>query len=365
MDKYAYPIITNLAFQLYELSEAQKGSAEKEYQSTTKEALYEYAKERKVLPFVANLAIRLNLDVDFWQKTTDFYTERNKNIVKVLDIIYQAFEKNGVKKCYVSQNFGALLASGTDISLFASGDVDMHGDYTEREAIEKTFGELGFERKDRYCGKRLISSDYYNEALLPEQFAVGIEYDTLSRLKLPEPIKAENFVDWNRLVSYADTSIKLPQIDALTYICLVHISLHSFSRAPDIRLYIDIENCLKAGSDLENVMAFAKRDKTVVRVLTAFILTKKLFGTDLDKCVQDVALEYDKRLKKLLKLVYDEEKNSLIYEPKRINTLRIELCYYDDGKGLTKMLFPDKKWKKEVYGDGIIADIKHIARIFR
>lgn len=366
IDLYQYPAITNAAFRIAALTDKIRTAVTNEYLDSTKEAVYAYAGERKILPFVANLMCKLGLDWDFWSETAACYRERNTKVIHALDQVFLALGKNGVTACFVSQNFGALLASGTDISMFASGDVDLCGRYSERGLVERTFLELGFTRIDRYCGKRLISSEFQNDSLLPEGFHIGVEYDTLSRMKLPEPIKAENFVEYEKLWRYADTSILLPPIDALTYICLVHISLHSFSRAPDIRLYIDVENCLKASPDIHKVLSYAEKDRTLVRVVTALQLTKKLFNMDLPSFEFEVDDHIVKRANRLQRLVFHEGRSELIYEPSRIQTMRIELAYYDDGKGLKYMMLPDSAWKDEVYGGhGFLQGIRHCFRVIR
>lgn len=350
MNKYAFPKITNAAFRMNMLPDALISEVLTEYHASTKENLLGYAIDRKVLPFVAYLMYyTLKQDCDFWLPMVEKYTARNRNIVRELDKVFDITTHNGVKRLFVVQNFGALLAGGRDISLFASSDVDLCGNISEKEAIDDAFRQLGYLSKNRFCGAKLVSVEYSNEDLLPGQFVIGVEYDTLSRLKLPSPIEAESFVEWNHMCNYLGTSIVLPPIESLLYICLVHISLHSFSREPDIRLYIDIENCLNADPDWQKVLFYAERDSTLIRILTAAQITKGLFDVELPQMVCEKITENSNKISKLLKLVYDRSRNELIYEPGKMETLVIETRYYDHGNGLWKILFPDKEWLNGIY----------------
>lgn len=366
MNKYAFPAITRAAFQMNQLDEALIQSVLSEYSKSNKEAVYAYAKERKILPFVAFLLARLGQNADYWAPVVASYEARNRQIIAGLDAVFSKMTEADVKKLFLSQNFGALLVGGKNVSLFASGDADLCGALSEKETIDEVFRILGFQQSDRFCGKKLISSDYNNDTLLPAGFTVGVEYDTLSRLKLPNPIDMENFVDWSRMQRYQDTSIVLPPLDALTYICLVHISLHSFSRAPDIRLYVDIENSAAAKPDWEQVIAYAEREKTVIRILSAVAITKKLFGLTVPDTVNDILRAYDQQIERVLRLVYNQDKNELIYEPGGLKTLRIETVYYDDSNAVRAMLFPRKDWMDSVYGGhGVGAHVRHAVNLFK
>lgn len=361
MNKYAFPAITKAAFQMGQTNKTLIQSVSNEYHESNKESIFAYAKERKILPFVAFLLAQVGQDAAYWASVVESYRARNRQIIAGLDVVFSKMAESGVKKLFLSQNLGALLVGGKDISLFASGDADLCGDFSEKGKIDDVFRILGFHQTDRYCGKKLISSDYNNDVLLPAGFTIGIEYDTLSRLKLPNPIDMDNFVDWHRMQSYQDTKIVLPPIDALTYICLVHISLHSFSRAPDIRLYVDIENCIAAKPDWDRVIEYAMKEKTVIRVLSAISITKKLFGIAVPDTVNDMLHTYDRKIERVLRLVYNKEKNELIYEPGSLKVLRIENAYYDNRVAFRSMLFPQKDWMESVYGGhGVIDHMRHL-----
>lgn len=366
----AYNTLTNAAFKYCALTEQEKTVISNLYNSEGQQGIYKYAKDKKVLPFIGVLLVGLGIDTQYWESIAGEFRKRNKIVIQCLDQLFRKLSENGVKKVFVSENFGALLAADADKALFASGDADLFGDISEKEEIYRTFEQLGYTRKERYAHRTLINTNFYNDEL-PKDFYFGVAWNPLSRLKLPCFINADDFVDWDNLVSYKDTTIKLPGTDALMYICLLHISLHSFARAPDIRLYFDINNMAKVTVDWEQVIAFARRDKTMVRLLTAGFLANKLLDVEIPNFVLDLrdSREYKRQMTKLLSLVYDEDRNSLRYEPVGIKILKIEALSDSPGvlEGILKILFPPKKWIRETYvgssGNILAGYIKHIFNV--
>ena len=365
-----YNILANAAFKYCKLSLEEKDTIIDLYKGDDQQSIYEFAKKKKILPFVAVLLSRLELDKAFWDDIAIKYRKRNEAIIGFLDTIFNKLSENGVKKVFVTENFGALLASDADKALFASGDVDMYADVAQKEEIYKSFEQLGYTIKELYSYKKLINTSFYNDDILSGEFHFAVAWNPLLRTKLPCFVDADDFVEWDKLWKYKDTAIKLPNIDALMYICLLHISLHSFSRAPDIRLYIDINNVSKLPINWEKIIGFAKRDNTMVRVLTACILAKKLLSVDVPEFEINYRAQYERSISRLLRIVYDEKNNCLLYEPRGIKILKIE-ALVDNGDpffGFMKILFPNRKWVKEFYvgdkGSLIVAYLKHIKNLF-
>lgn len=365
----AYNILANAAFKYCELSLKEKGTIVDLYKIDGQQSIFKYAKKKKILPFVAVLLSRLELDKVFWDEIAIEYQKRNEAVIECLDIIFNKLSENGVRKIFVTENFGALLASDADKALFASGDVDIYADVVQKEQIYKSFKQIGYTIKERYSYDKLINTNFFNDKILSGGFHFSVAWNPLSRTKLPCFVNADDFVTWSKIRHYKNTSIQLPDNEALMYICLLHISLHSFSRAPDIRLYADIGNIAKLPIDWEKIYFFAKRDKTIVKILTSCILATRLISVEIPKVILDYRVQYEKQISRLLKLVYDEENNCLLYEPKKLTTFIIEALTDERSiiYGIIKMLFPDKVWIREFYaGDSgglIVAYFKHIKNL--
>ena len=320
------------------------------------------AKQSKILPFIANSCVICEKDAETWYPIYCEYKKRNNQVVSGLDVIYQEFEAKGVKKVFLSENFGALLASGGDLALFASGDVDNCAEISESELISEIMKSLGFKEERRYSGNLYISAEYSNPEILPKGFDFGIQWEPLARLTLPSLIHLDDFVDWNRLGKYTKTSIKLPPLDALMYICLLHISLHSFCRAPGVRLYRDLVNCSKVleENDWKTVLSWTQKYKTYSRLSTAAYIGSKIA----ELSIPEEMLK--KKKQKLIDVVFNESLGILKKEPGKLRVLLIEsLCNDSSVKdGIKEILFPDKEWSMKVYGKtGFPARLKHLLHI--
>ena len=244
--------------------------------------IYNFVKNKKIIPFAANTFVNYDMDKDFWHALLDDYRKRNSSIIVFLNKVYTTLKQEDVCKMFVSENFGALLESNCDIALFASGDVDNYADPSEKGKIYRAFEKIGCSRKERFSGNHQIAAEFFPSKTenLPKELYISVDFYPLARLKLPCFVNADDFIDWNKTIRYADTNIILPPADALMYICMLHISLHSFSRAPDIRLYIDLLNMEKLTVNYDKLIEWAKRDETCTRLAVAADLANALMKTD-------------------------------------------------------------------------------------
>ena len=334
------------------------------YKENGKESMYEYFNTRKILPFAAKTFCNLDIDSEFWLLILEQYRERNKKIVSFLDVAYEALRDFGVKNAFVTENFGALLTSGRDIGLFASGDVDNCYDENEKEKLYQALQSIGCTYQEYYSIKRLNGSAWYapKKYDLPENFHVGFQPGPLSRWFIPGFVEMCDFNGWDDIRTYQNTSIQLANPSVLMYICMLHISLHSFSRAPDIRLYTDTMNMTLSDVDYSKIEAWSEKNHTKTRISVAATLTNNLMKTNIPENVTNQT----NRKNKVLRLVYDPVANDLIYEPQGLKVLRIESLCDDKGvvHGLFEIAFPKKEWMKQTYGNNHIGSyFKHIRRI--
>lgn len=347
-----------------DLLEQEQAYVTRVYEELGREVLYEQMQKKKILPFAANAFVFCGLDAAYWKEILEQYRQRNRAILVCLDEAYRELGHQDVKKMFVSENFGALLASGNDLALFASGDVDNHADPEEKNKIYRAFEKLGYARKERFAGNHLIAAEFFPPKTegLPENFYISVDFYPLARLKLPCFIHAEDFVDWSELRPFRDTAVKLPPADALMYICMMHLSLHSFSRAPDIRLYFDLLNMSHTQVDYEKVAAWCQADKTCTRAAVAAQLSNLLMHTQ----IPDEIVGLSEKRHRLIKLVYDSSRNDLHYEPRGLKVLLIEVFCHDRGvlSGMWEIIFPEKEWMQKTYGgSGIVAHIKHFLKV--
>lgn len=346
------------------LLEQEKELVASVYKENGKEAMYEYFTKKKILPFAAKTFCNLDIDTDFWMPILEEYRDRNKKIIVFLNDAYTKMREFGVKKVVLSENFAALLTSGRDVGLFASGDVDNCYDPSEKDKIYAALESLGCKCYEVYSMNRLNGSSWYPPAQygLPGKFYMGLQPLPLSRRYLPSFVLMNDFSGWDGVCTYQDTNIQMPNPNALLYICMLHISLHSFSRAPDIRLYTDILNATQAQVDFNKIEEWSGKNCTKTRVSVVATISNSLMKTS----IPDSICNLSTRKQIIIRLVYDKSANDLIYEPKGLKVLRIECNCNDRGAvpGLIDIAFPRKDWMLQTYGGcGLKSYLKHISRI--
>lgn len=346
-----YSLLYNAAIKVGRISENERKSILELYSFHGKKRVYETVTKKNILPFVSKLFCSLNIDYKFWNEKLSFFRERNENVIQNLNLIYQKLDESDVRKIFVSENFATLLSADGDKALFASSDVDNYADISEKSKIYAVFNSLGYSIEERYCYNHLVSTSFYNLDKFEDGFHFVVGWNPLSRMKLPELVNADDFVDWNDLRKYGNTSITLPPDDALMYICLLHISLHSFARTPDIRLYRDIVDASQKNVNWEKIMVWSFKHNTTNRLITGAYLSNKLAAVEFP---DDVLLAANKKaVKRILTFVYDESTNNLKYHPSGLRLLLIEIFCFDGGviSAIKAMIFPDKIWLHATYGN--------------
>lgn len=346
------------------LSKNDKCFVKKVYYEVGRDEIYNKVIDKKITPFAAKTLSSLGYDRSFWNKVYQKYFERNCRILTFLNEAYIAMEANGVKKMFVSENFGALLSSNSDLGLFSSSDIDNYADYSEKDKINTAMKSIGCEIKERHAVKNHIASEFFPNVSrgLPNDFYLSVDFFPLARLKLPCFVNADDFVDWNSIKNFGNTKIKLPPPEALMYICLLHISLHSYCRAPDIRLYIDIMNMTKLKIDYAIIARWCIDDKTKVRVAVSASISNILIKANIPSVVSDAG----KRSHRLGNFVFDGKEKVLRAKLSKFDIMRIDMMCDDNSnlRGLVSMLFPNKFWMKKTYGNvGFTAFIKHLKRM--
>ena len=136
----------------------------------------------------------------------------------------------------------------------------------------------------------------------------------------------------------------------MLYLCLLRIAVHGFSRSPDVRLYIDIQNCVCVNPDWGQVIKWAKRDKVLTKVVAVAYIAHHLNGVAVPDGVLKIA-EEDKYAQLIIAKCYDSENRTLRYDPAGMELLRVEAA--SDNRSLVGeilvMFFPTKKWLAAFY----------------
>lgn len=357
--KPEYWHIYRAAYSHKPLEAAQVQTIRRIYEENGVDAIYAAAKKKKLIPAVANLMCRLELDREFWIAFVDQYGERNRRVIACLDEMYRLLADHGITKIAVVENFGALLASSQEISMFGSGDLDQYAVPGERERIYAILSENGYEIDEVRAGSLLISSNIRKDTF-PEGFYFGINWDVTNRLSLPSFTAKGDFIGWNSCMYYENTAVRLPSPEGLMYVCMMHIAVHGFCKAPDVRLYYDVANAAQQPVDWKALAKRAVTDGNGVKIATAAYLSHKLLGVDIPEYV--FAIGNEKQKKQLLAVVYDEENNALKDFPGRKARILIDVYSHEKGalQGALAILFPAYSWIRAKYRMGVFGYAKHI-----
>lgn len=322
------------------------------YNKDSKEEILQWCANKKYTPVVANYFIHQGIDVDFWQQKYDFYLQRNRILIRFLGELFSAFKKAGVTSLFVYENFGALLASGTDIALYSSGDIDICGDIAERNQIIAVMESFEFfirEAHTKFVKEIRIG---FAGKIGNMDYRLNIMFMPLVRYKLPITIDYHRVLEHAPMRNYQNTDIIYPSANALMYLCFLRISIHGYVRSPDMRLYIDIYNCLQCKIDWNIILDWARKDNTLVRVVTVAIISHELFGTSIPEEVLGMVNDRNLKVSKLLPVVCDLINKRLHIDLGRINSYKME--FYSDNlsvpAGFLRILFPPKKWMMSLYG---------------
>jgi hypothetical protein len=335
-----------------------------------RENVFDFAINKKIIPFIAHLLCKLNIDADYWNKFHEKFVHRNRIILDVLDKIFSDFDLYSVNKVFLYENFGALLCSDSCIGCFASSDVDIYADVAQSKRIATVLSEHNFSPKGQDHTNNTVKVEYFNPNLFEKGFGINVMWKPLSRTKIPFKMDTENFINWDDLRIYKDTKIKIPDQSTLMYLCLLHISVHSFYRSPALRLYVDADLIAMRNPEWNKISAFALRDKTEVRTYTASILLHRLLGTPVPIDLIKTAIKKHKKINLILKFVLSNDFASLKKEPSALIVLFIEILSsdYSWGKASWHILFPESKWIREYYlynGGSIVSGyFKHIINLY-
>ncbi len=348
-----YHVLFRAAFQSGHIRDEDRLVIQALYRDEGAEVIERRIRKRKFVPFTANLLDQLGFQDANWGALRDSYAVRNQTVIDGLQVLFESFDQFHVDRVVVVENFGAfLMADAEPLWRFGSGDVDLYGDIKQKDRIYAAAEAAGFQYEERFFGRSLISTSFHNEQLLPESFYFDIGWFPTARLKIPFLNYKEEAVDWEHTRFFRNTRIRLPDKESLLYICMLHISVHNFSRQPDIRLYIDIQNTISGGDvNWEKLMSWAKRDGYTNRVATVAYLTRQLLYCDIPEKV--ISLSNVTRRDRLIRYVYDAQRNVLVAKPGALESLRIEMLANDksDWKGLREIIFPSKAWLRQTFGD--------------
>lgn len=322
------------------LSDEGRNQISREYSALGRQAFYDEASERKILPFIAHSLSSLNLDKKYWANIHDESERRNKRIIDFLDVVFDELAKENCKTPCLNENMGALLSSKACIGCFTSNDVDISIDKGEVDKVYKVMEKMGIPfDKRKMKSNRYSTIEFDCSDKIDSKFWLNFSWMPTSRPKstLCDQRRTAKRLDEQRrvAVNYKDTSIRILDNDAMVYFCSLHIaSCHFFSMMPAIRLYVDIDRPVCNNViNWERIKKWAFEDQVGIRIDVVLYLCKQLLGTDIPLSITDINVK-SRYFDRVLKRVYNSNSHGLIRPSNavhtRIHQLIVELS--SDGR---------------------------------
>lgn len=256
------------------------------YSSSSYDNIYFEAKNKKIIPFVADVCSYLRLDKKLWDNIINDYKNRNLKIIKMLNDLFYQFHLNNCFSPCVTENFGVLLSLDQNIDCFCSGDVDISIDFEEIHSIKKVLKSMGFSKINRRNYKYPISEEEYlcPVKYLP-QFYINIVWKpvvrekefTLDQRRVSLWLKKQR----RRSVSYKNTNIKILKPESMLIHCIYHISAgHYYTASPGIRLLSEIDRIIRYKNlNWNEIWNQARKLRIIKRLQITLVLTMKVFDT--------------------------------------------------------------------------------------
>ena len=303
------------------LSSMEQEELHRYYHSTERERLLHSVKERKIVPFAAEVLYSLNINTEFWHEIYLEYEDRNSRIITMLDEVFEFLKKKGCISPCVTENFGALLTVDRHIGSFCSGDVDISADDSEKSVIREIMAENGFQLVTRKNYHARINSD---EFICPEKYLSGFYLNFVwcpvirEKAYTIDQRQVEKWLKTERLngTTYRDTRIQLLTPEAMLIHCIYHLSAgHYYLGSPGTKLITEIDRIIRYKTlDWDLIWDNARAIGVERRIRTALILSEKILDTPLE--MHDFDSTVSSSVRRLVSSLYrDEDGLMTVVEP--------------------------------------------------
>lgn len=276
------------------ITETERSALIEYYNEFGQSEVYEYARKKKILPFFAHRLMSAGCDVSFWRDIHQRYVDRNQKVIRLLDEVFLALEREGLHKVCVAENFAAVLSSGACLGCFCSGDVDFYCDDVDVEKLNMVMEGMGFIWSDRHKRKKSFAREYRSVDAIGEEFWLNFQWKPMTRKKThlydQRYILKRYHTLFDEIEHYKDTHIKYFKPEAALYLNCVHIaSGHYYILAPGIRLYADIDRPVRYRSiDWKLLNKWVQEDRLGIRSDMVLHLCSQCMHTPVDEKVYTV-----------------------------------------------------------------------------
>lgn len=310
--------------------------------------IHKLAVDNQMLPLVANaLVTTCSLEKhSIWQSVLDDNHTRVDRLIKVLGGITSTLHSEGRRSAAVEAG-GVMLGSHLPTSAYCSGDIDLLVEEGDWERVKTLYEDAGFTNKDRR-DRPTTRIEYCKTSDNDEQW-LEVGYAPFDRMWIPLNYNDRCNIWLSRTIpSYKspDISVLLPS-DALVFVAF-HTSLHSYVRAPGLRLQVDVDRIVRDGDiNWSHVVEEVLASGIGTRVYVSLSMAKDLLDTPVPSGVLAKLAPPPLRRQAISYLL---QKNGVIVDgtPKlgRAQSILLDLLISERSPPawLWQIVFPDGDW---------------------
>lgn len=312
------------------------------YREYGRDAVLEFAREEKAVPFISLLLSEIDCDRGFWENVHLNYTFRNEILITTLDYLFGEFERAGGKTLCVVENFGSVLSSDISIGCFGSSDVDLTADISEKSLLVSVMEKRGFtiQQRGHHASDSKELTTFFNPEVTEDGYWLNVMWMPVSRPSFLIQKAYAKRLQKERLdaINYKSTKIRLLHPDAMLYFCALHIACgHFYTREPGMRLYCDIDRLVRSKSiDWLKLKSWAESDRAGCRIDLVLDICNTLLKTNIPESAFSDRVSSE-RYTRLKNFVFDSENRTFIKAVKKRDLLYVELM--SDNTMLLKSFF--------------------------
>lgn len=275
---------------------------------------------------------------------------RVSNLVASLSEIVERLEAEGIQSAVI-ENGGTLLGSDLAFEAFDAKDLDLLIQTGKLSDAYRICEALGFRSEDRRA-RPTNRIEIKRELVTGEEQWLGLAEVPFDRMWLPLGIEDRSSVWLGRRVE-AKRSERLSVLEATDAAVLItfHTSLHSFIRAPGVRLHTDLDQLVTVNTiDWNRFVEEARSIRGGNRVYVSLKMAKSLLGTEIPDQVIRTLCPGGMRARLIEWLL---ERDGVFVNDRRklgrASAILLDFLIFEGGLGkwLWTACLPDPSWMRE------------------
>lgn len=283
-----------------------------------------------------------------WMEALEENESRVEALLELTEELSRELRALGIASAAI-ESAGVMLGSELPTRALGSGDLDLMVPESDWERSLECAHALGMVRGDREGQVTTRRAKLSAHGPLGQELWIEACAHPFERTWVPLQVRDRADVWLDRVVpsrKRPDISVLEPH-DALTFVAL-HTSLHSFVRAPGLRLHMDVDRIVRDNAlDWSRVVEEIEALGAPTRSFVSLMMARGVLETPIPDAPLEALAPTSSRWRKLCDLLEGE---GVLHRgvPKlgRAKTLRLDLLLEEGGVGswLANVALPDRAW---------------------